>query len=158
VRTFLLLMAATMIDAPLGVDHRRGHWQSTGGQIRTADYRDDAPGRVRCADRSSVAATMTKAADVGCWAVWAIGSVWRNVWVPRQLLRDTSLQIADAAASLDCADVIASTRPIKRWSGIAAGRLVSVPTFALKAHPRTGRTPRRRLASMNWKSPPHCVD
>ncbi|EIC21573.1 helix-turn-helix transcriptional regulator [Thiorhodovibrio frisius] len=41
--------------------------------------------------------------------------------VARQLLRDTSLPIADIAASLDYADASAFTRAFKRWSGVSPG-------------------------------------
>jgi AraC-like DNA-binding protein len=41
--------------------------------------------------------------------------------VARQLLRDTSLPIADIAASLDYADAAAFTRAFKRWSGVSPG-------------------------------------
>jgi AraC-like DNA-binding protein len=41
--------------------------------------------------------------------------------VARQLLRDTSLPIADVAASLDYSDAAAFTRAFKRWSGVSPG-------------------------------------
>jgi len=41
--------------------------------------------------------------------------------VARQLLRDTSLPIADIAASMDYADAAVFTRAFKRWSGVSPG-------------------------------------
>lgn len=39
----------------------------------------------------------------------------------RQLLRDTSLPIADIASSVDCADASAFTHAFKRCSGVSPG-------------------------------------